>query len=86
MSVLSPRMSPAITLHSMCQPGRPMPHGLDHVGCLDQSGLGLGLGSGLGLGLGCHLARLRLLPESKVGLAPLLAVVRGEASLAFRQQ
>lgn len=31
-SILSPRISVAMTEHSMCQPGRPLPHGLGHDG------------------------------------------------------
>mmetsp|Transcript_43713 Transcript_43713/g.114896 ORF Transcript_43713/g.114896 Transcript_43713/m.114896 type:complete len:254 (-) Transcript_43713:563-1324(-) len=32
MSILDPMMSEAITEHSMCQPGRPPPHGESHAG------------------------------------------------------
>lgn len=32
ISIASPRMSEAITEHSICQPGRPGPHGEVHEG------------------------------------------------------
>lgn len=32
MSRLEPQMAEAITEHSMCQPGRPLPQGLSHDG------------------------------------------------------